>query len=172
MNTGFTLLWSKTLYSSLWINASKEAKLLFFTLLMMKDSDGVIISSLPGFVNMSKLTFGEVESALVELLSKDDFDSSGVEGGIRIRKIQGGWQIVNHDLYRFSTEAKREFWKAQKAEQRAKKVILEAQRKKKSNKAQDNGSTYFPETEGEKRAKEGHLGLAPGTLSRDEDIPF
>lgn len=181
MSDGFTLLWGKTLYSSLWLNGSKEVKLLFFTLLMLKDSNGVVLSSVPGLVHASKLTLQEVESALTELLAKDDFDTSGVEGGIRIRKIPGGWQVVNHDLYRFSTAAKREFWRSQKAEQREKSAARAAERERKrlaklqaQNKPdpQNNGSANFPETEGEKRVKEMHLGLAPGTLSKEEDFPF
>lgn len=162
MNTGFTLLWSKTLLSSLWLNESKETKLLFFTMLMLKNSDGVILSSIPGLAHAAKLTIPEVELGLRALLSKDNFDSSGVEGGIRIRVVPGGWQVVNHDLYRFSTEAKREFWRQQKAEQRAKQP-----RRKRAD-----STVEHPETKGEKIAKEIHLDLAPGTLSKDEDFPF
>lgn len=165
MNTGFTLLWSKTLLSSLWLNESKETKLLFFTMLMLKNSDGVILSSVPGLAHASKLTIPEVEVALGALLSRDNFDSSGVEGGIRIRVVPGGWQVVNHDLYRFSTEAKREFWRQQKAEQRAK----QPRRRKRSI---PDPTVEFPETKGEKIAKEVHLEIAPGTLSKDEDFPF
>lgn len=180
MSDGFTLLWGKTLYSSLWLNGSKELRLLFFTMLMLKDSNGVVLSSVPGLVHASKLTLEEVEKALGELLAKDDFDTSGVEGGIRIRKIVGGWQVVNHDLYRFSTAAKREFWRSQKAEQREKIAARKAHREQKrleklqaSNQPdpKQNGANQ-PETRGEKIAKEMHLDLAPGTLSRDEDIPF
>jgi hypothetical protein len=165
MNHGFTLLWSKTLLSSLWLNESKETKILFFTMLMLKNSDGVILSSVPGLAHASKMTLPEVEVALAALLSKDNFDSSGVEGGIRIRVVPGGWQVVNHDLYRFSTDAKRAFWRQQKAEQRAKKP-------RRKNRVTPDAIAQFPETAGEKTAKEVHLDLAPGTLSKEEDCPF
>jgi hypothetical protein len=165
MNSGFTLLWSKTLLSSLWLNESKETKILFFTMLMLKDHDGVVLSSVPGLAHASKLTVAEVEESLKQLLSKDQHDSSGVEGGIRIRVVPGGWQVVNHDLYRFSTEAKREFWRQQKAEQRARKP-------RRKNKVTTESIPQFPETTGEKIAKELHLGLAPGALNNDEDFPF
>ncbi len=131
---------------------------------MLKNSAGIILSSIPGLAHASKLTVSECEESLQKLLSKDNFDSSGVEGGIRIRVVPGGWQVVNHDLYRFSTEAKREFWRQQKAEQRA--------RRPRRKKIKIESVPEFPETEGEKRDKEMHLGLAPGTLSKEEDFPF
>ena len=165
MNTGFTLLWSKTLLSSLWLNESKETKILFFTMLMLKDQNGVVLSSIPGLAHASKLTIPEVEESVKQLLSRDNFDSSGVEGGIRIRTVAGGWQVVNHDLYRFSTDAKRAFWRQQKAEQRARKP-------RKKNKVTPEPIVQFPETQGEKRDKEMNRDLAPGTLSKEEDMPF
>ncbi len=116
---GFALLWSKTLDSSLWINESKETRLVFVTLMMMKDSDGIVQSSVVGLANRARVTMAECKAALKVLLSPDKDDTSKVDNGRRIREVPGGWQLVNHDLYRFSTEAKREFWRTQKAEQRA-----------------------------------------------------
>lgn len=117
--TGFALLWSKTLRSSLWIKGSKETKLVFLTLLMLKNVDGIIQSSVVGLADAAKVTDDEAREALRVLLSPDPNDTSKVEQGRRIREVPGGWQIVNADLYRFSTEAKRLFWAQQKAEQRA-----------------------------------------------------
>ena len=116
---GFTLLWSKILESSLWVQESKETRLVWITMLAMKGSDGVIQASLVGLADRAKVSVEECRRALKVLLSPDEHDTSKVEGGRRIREVPGGWQIVNNDLYRFSTEAKREFWRAQKAEQRA-----------------------------------------------------
>ena len=116
---GFTLLWSKILESSLWVQESKETRLVWITMLAMKGSNGVIQASLVGLADRAKVSVEECRKALKVLLSPDPHDTSKVEEGRRIREVPGGWQIVNNDLYRFSTEAKREFWRAQKAEQRA-----------------------------------------------------
>src|SRR4030095_5204935 len=129
--SNFALLWNKMLLSSLWINGSKETKLLFVTMLMLKDADGIVLGSLVGLAAMARLTPEECKAALSELLGPDPDDTSGVLQGRRLEEINGGWRIVNHDLYRFSTEARREFWRQQKAEQRAK---VEAKPKKRSKK--------------------------------------
>lgn len=117
---GFALVWSKTLDSSIWRRESKETRLVWMTLLMMKDAEGIVLASKVGLADRARVTDEECAEALTVLLSPDPNDTSKVEEGRRIREIPGGWQVVNHDLYRFSTEAKREFWRKDKEEQRAK----------------------------------------------------
>lgn len=117
--SGFALLWSKILDSSIWIKESKETRLVWITLLAMKDRDGRIHASVIGLADRAKVTPDECRTALKIFLSPDPDDTSHVEEGRRVREIPGGWEIINHDLYRFSTEEKREFWRRQKAEQRA-----------------------------------------------------
>lgn len=120
-NSGFSLLWSKILHSSLWVKESKETRLVWITLLALRNSQGVVQSSVVGLADAAKVSVDECREALKVLSAPDADDTSGVENGCRIRQITGGWQIVNHDLYRFSTEAKREFWRNQQAEYRARK---------------------------------------------------
>lgn len=116
--SGFTLLWSKMLYSSIWVKGTKEDKLIWVTILMMKDREGMVHSSVPGLARMAGVTDLECQACLKKFLNPDVDDSSKVEEGRKLREVAGGWQVVNHDLYRFSTEEKREFWRKQKAEQR------------------------------------------------------
>jgi len=117
---GFALLWGKILRSSIWVKESKGTRLVWIAMLAMKDSEGRIQASVVGLADAAKVSVNECKEALRVLLSPDPDDTSKVEQGRRIRVIPGGWQIVNHDLYRFSTEAKREFWRQQKQEQRKK----------------------------------------------------
>ena len=84
-----------------------------------------------GLADRAKVGDDECRKALQIFLSPDPNDTSKVDEGRRIREIPGGWQIVNHDLYRFSTEAKREFWRQQKALQREK--AAQKKRKKMSS---------------------------------------
>lgn len=127
---GFALLWGKILESSLWVSESKETRLVWITILAMKNSDGVIQASVVGLADRAKVSPGECRSALKVLMAPDPDDTSKVEGGRRIREIPGGWQVINNDLYRFSTEAKREFWRVTKAEQRRLETEREAARLK------------------------------------------
>lgn len=121
--SGFTLLWSKILESSLWVLESKETRLVWVTLLAMRDSEGIIQASAVGLADRAKVSLDECKTALGILTSPDPNDSSKVEEGRRLREVPGGWQIVNHELYRFSTEAKREFWRQQKAAQREQEKV-------------------------------------------------
>jgi hypothetical protein len=118
---GFTLLWSKILDSSIWMEA-KETRLVWITMLAMKDAEGKILAVPKALAHRARVSEEECRRALEVLLSPDPESSTQVEDGRRVREIAGGWEIVNHELYRFSTEAKRAFWREQKAQQRAVKV--------------------------------------------------
>lgn len=117
----FALLWGKILDSSLWVKESKETRLVWVTILAMKDLEGRVYASVIGLADRAKVTPDECRTALRIFLSPDPDDTSKVEDGKRLREIPGGWQVVNNELYRFSTDEKREFWRQQKAEQRAAK---------------------------------------------------
>lgn len=122
MSKGFALLWSKILESSLWVKGSKETRLVWIACLAMKDSEGRIQSSVVGLADRAKVSDDECKASLAELLAPDPDDTSRVDEGRRLREIPGGWLVVNHDHYRFSSEERRQFWRQQKAAQRAKKA--------------------------------------------------
>lgn len=127
----FALLWGKILDSSLWINGTKEARLTWIAILAMKNSEGIVYASIVGLADRAKVTVDECKAALLFFLSPDPDDTSKVDDGRRLREVPGGWQVINHDLYRFSTEAKREFWRQTKAAQRAQEKETKAKRAKK-----------------------------------------
>jgi hypothetical protein len=130
---GFALLWSKILDSSIWME-SMEARLVWITMLAMKDSEGRVIAAPKALAHRARVEVDKCLEALTIFLSPDPESTSKIEEGRRIREIPGGWQIINHETYRFSTEAKREFWKEQKRKQREK----EHQEKDKENNAKEN----------------------------------
>lgn len=118
--SGFALVWGKMLESSLWVKESKETRLVWIALLVMKDRDGIVQSSVVGLADRAKVSLAECKEALRVLMSPDPDDTSKVLEGRRITEVPGGWSIVNHDAYRFSTEAKRQYWREQKAKSRIK----------------------------------------------------
>jgi hypothetical protein len=119
---GFALLWSKMLDSSLWVKESKEGRLVWITILMMKDGEGCVYASEAGLAHRARVEEEECHAALERFLRPDAGDTSGVKNGIRLEKIQGGWKVVNDELYRYSTEERRLFWRQQKALQRERVV--------------------------------------------------
>lgn len=120
MHGNFALIWDKMLESSLWIKESKETRIVWITMLVMKDKNGCIYSSIIGLADRAKVLPSECREALQILLAPDPDDTSKVMEGRRLIEIKGGWQIVNHEAYRFSTEARRQYWRDQKAKSRAK----------------------------------------------------
>jgi hypothetical protein len=117
---GFTLLWARILDSSIWME-SKETRIVWITMLAMKDKDGHVKAAKAALAHRARVTLEECEAALQVLMAPDPQSMTPDHEGRRIQEEPGGWLILNHDLYRFSTEAKREFWRDQKAKQRSKK---------------------------------------------------
>lgn len=145
MSETFSLLWGKILRSSLWVRESKETRLVWVTMLALKDKDGKVQSSVVGLADAAKVSLEECREALEVLSSPDPEDTSKVDEGRRVREIPGGWELTNHALYQFSTEEKREYWKRKKAVERAKKL------------------EKCKETLGEQITKEMEDDVAPGT---------
>ncbi len=114
------MMWSKMLRSTIWMEDG-PTRLVWITLLLLKDVDGKVLSSLPGLAHSARVELSECEEAIEKFLSPDKRSSTKTDDGRRIREVDGGWQILNHEKYRYSTEEKREFWRRQKADQRQRK---------------------------------------------------
>lgn len=118
MNSGFTLLWSKILDSSVWME-DKDTRLVWITMLAMKDWEGKVIASPKALAHRARVEPKECEKALKVLLSPDPDSSSQEFQGRRIKEIQGGWYVLNHEKYRYSTaESQRQRWRENKQRQR------------------------------------------------------
>lgn len=104
--------------SSIWYE-SAPTRIVWLTLLMLKDQNG-IISKRPMFAlaDRAKVTPAECQAAMDTFMAPDPNSTTATDGGRRVRLVPEGWQLINHEQYRFSTEAKRLFWANQKAEQR------------------------------------------------------
>lgn len=97
---GYAKLFSSITESSLWCVSSKDARLLFVSMLARADASGVVEASLPGLAKIANLSLKETEAALAELSSPDVYDRSGRDEGRRIVKVDGGWALVNFAVYR------------------------------------------------------------------------
>jgi hypothetical protein len=140
---GFTLLWSKILDSSIWME-DKDTRIVWITMLAMKDQDGIVRAARVSLAHRARVSESECEKALKVLSAPDPQSMTKDNEGRRIKEVPGGWIILNHELYRFSTEAKREFWRQQKADQRESKKAREARltseaRERRFKKALDRG---------------------------------
>jgi len=108
--------------SSIWMEDA-PTRIVWFTLLMMKDDDGMVKTSSPKVIShKARVSEEEARKALEKFLAPDDDSHLKNDAGRRVRQVDGGLQIINHEAYRFSTEAKRLFWRQQKEEKKAKQA--------------------------------------------------
>lgn len=95
----YAKLFSTITESSLW-SASKDARLLFLSMLAKADQVGFVEAALPGLARLANLTLEETEAALKELMAPDPHSKSPDCDGARIAKVPRGWCLVNYETYR------------------------------------------------------------------------
>lgn len=127
MNTqpSWTPLWSTIVMSTLW-SESLEVRILFVTMLAMKDANGVVHGTLEGLRRMSNLSPEQTANAVRVLESPDSQTDTHQEfEGRRIERCEGGWVVLNHFKYRdmVSKIKRREYERTYKAEQRQKSKL-------------------------------------------------
>jgi len=114
------MMWQHMLESSVWLTTSKETRIVWVTMLLMKGADGVVRAMAPGIAHRAVVSLEECRKAL-KILSEPDTDTLTQEHeGRRIKRVAEGWLVLNHEKYRTSEDLK-EKWRRQKAEQRMRK---------------------------------------------------
>lgn len=121
------MMWNKMLDSSVWRQKSKETRLVWVTMLLMKDADGVVRAGLPGIMDRARVSRAECEKALKELSDPDEDTLTQEQEGRRIERVSDGWKIINHEKYRTSKDMQ-EKWRLQKAAQRARELADDGDR--------------------------------------------
>lgn len=116
----WTPLWSSIVNSSVWCE-SKDVKILWITMLAMKDRNGFVAAAIPGIARAAGLTLAECQKALAVLEAPDKLSSSQEYDGRRIRKVERGWLILNHFPYRdlINKEYRKDYNRIKQQEYRA-----------------------------------------------------
>lgn len=87
------------LVSSVWAE-SQETRLVWITMLLLADSDGVVWGAVPGLAKQAGVSLEGCREAL-RILGEPDPDSrTQAFEGRRIITIEGGWRLVNAVKYR------------------------------------------------------------------------
>ena len=120
MNT-WSPLWSKLVDSSLWTEAY-HVRILFTTMMALKDADHVVRASAFQLHRRANITQEEVADAL-RVLSEPDLKRQDTQDfqGRRIEKVDDGWLILNGEKYRqmMRKESRREYQRVKQKEYRA-----------------------------------------------------
>lgn len=122
---GYTKLFSSIVASTIWREDDKT-RLVWITMLAMKNERHIVEASLPGLADLARVTIKECEKAIEKLESRDKYSRNQEHEGRRIEKVDGGWKILNGEYYRhqMSLEDKREYQKLYHRTYRAKKKML------------------------------------------------
>lgn len=103
----FAKLSSRITKSSLW---SEECyvRVVFLSFLAEKDENGFVESDYYAMQRTCNVTIEEFDKAVKILESKDDRSRTPDNDGKRIKRVQGGWIVLNHEMYKLPEDVKRE----------------------------------------------------------------
>lgn len=129
---GFAKLFTTLVTSTIWGEEDK-IRIVWITMLALKNEFGVVESSVPGLATMARVDVEWCRKAIEKFKAPDPDSRTKAFEGRRIEEVEGGWLVLNHKKYqdKFGSEERREY-KARKARQyRAEDAMVKKARKKK-----------------------------------------
>lgn len=107
---GYTKLFSEIVMSTIW-REPDHVRLLWITMLALKDQFQTVNASLPSLADAARITLKDCEKAITVLESPDKYSRSSEFEGRRIQPCDGGWLILNGEKYqqKLSKEERREY---------------------------------------------------------------
>jgi hypothetical protein len=96
--SGYSKLFSSIIHSTVW-REPDHIRLVWITMLAMKDRDGIVEASIPGLADAARVGITQCEEALLRLSSPDPYSRTPNNEGRRISDVPGGWEILNHEIY-------------------------------------------------------------------------
>ena len=94
----YRVLFKDLLTSSVW-QLPDKARLVWITMLALKNDDQVVEASLPGLADMAKVGIEDAQAAIDMLKAPDPVSRSKKHEGRRVEEVEGGWRIINGDRY-------------------------------------------------------------------------
>ncbi len=95
----FVKLHSVILTSTVWM-LSAEERIVWITLLVMADQDGLVSTSIPGLAHTARVDLGVAARAIEVFTSPDPYSRTEENEGRRLERVDGGFQLLNHAKYR------------------------------------------------------------------------
>ena len=95
----FTKLDSGIVNSTLWVHPHDVLRV-WIAMLAQCNADGIVRAAAPALANLCMIPIDRMREILLLLESPDPDSRSSGDEGRRIKKIEGGWQLVNYLAYR------------------------------------------------------------------------
>ncbi len=97
--SGYAKLASTLVLSTVW-REPHTVRIVWITMLALADATGYVAASLPGLADAARVELSECEEALRCFLSPDRYSRSKAHEGRRIAEVDGGWVLLNYEVYR------------------------------------------------------------------------
>lgn len=119
MAVGYTKLFSEIIMSTVW-REPDHVRLLWITMLALKDRWHVVNASIPGLADSARITLDQCQQAIRVLSEPDPYSRTLENEGRRIAKCEGGFIILNGEKYRnkMSLDERREYQRIKQREYR------------------------------------------------------
>lgn len=106
---GYTKLFYDLILSTVW-REKDTTRIVWITMLAMRDRDHTVQASLPGLADAAKVSFPDCQEAIRVLSSPDEWSRTKEFDGRRIQETDGGWLILNGEKFRrrLSADERRE----------------------------------------------------------------
>lgn len=95
----YVKLFGSLLNSSMWC-ADVETKVVWITVLLLADGDGIVWGAVPGIARQAGVEVEACRRALAILTAPDPDSRTPDEDGRRLVAVDGGWRVVNARKYR------------------------------------------------------------------------
>lgn len=107
---GYTKLFENIVASTIW-QEDAETKVIWITMLALKNQRHMVEASLPGLAKIAGVTLEKCEEAIKKFESPDKYSRSQAHDGRRIEKRDGGWYVLNGEEYqrKMGDEERREY---------------------------------------------------------------
>lgn len=146
---GYTKLFDSLLTSTIWCGQDAETKVVWITMLAMVNRDGIVESTVPGLAKMAEVPIAKVEEAIYKLAQPDNSSRTKDHNGRRIEEVDGGWRLLNYDLYRWKSSAEDAADRARRYRLRKKRALMASQKRNDSSQNSDfvmqNHATHIAE---------------------------
>lgn len=96
---GYAKLFSDIVHSTVW-RESVYTKVVWITMLAMSDRHGLVMASVPGLADASKVDLNQCIEAIKVLSSPDEYSRTKDYEGRRISEVDGGWLLLNYEKFR------------------------------------------------------------------------
>jgi hypothetical protein len=96
---GYAKVFSDIIVSTIW-REDVYTKVVWITMLVMADKNGLVMASIPGLADSAKVSLEQCIAALKVLSSPDEYSRTKEFGGRRIDEVDGGWLLLNYEKFR------------------------------------------------------------------------